>query len=1129
MSDQHQKDIQQSSEKNSVQREINDGAHNIYEHMKELFSKQHENDKRRWIWELIQNAKDSCVLTQNKKASISISYEKGQEKFIFSHNGDIFSWDELWALIRKTSGKNIDNRTINTSGKYGTGFCTTHFVSKLITVSGKIKNKIEDRETIDEFYIPIDRSSVNEISFRESIKSTYDVYFNSIKKQSNFNENEFNTVFTYHGDGKSIKLNHENIDKGLKELDEYAKFALNFIDIIQQIEVNCPNGKKKYQVNNILSPFVNNEIYVINEYITNENTSQKLIISHTEHIDTNYEGNTISVPVTISFAISKEGNIIHIEEYDKQPKLYIFLPLIGSEQFMFPIIIHSPYFSPAGDQRSNIELTEVQDSEAVNLNKKIVEKAIDMYEQLLKFIESDKSHTWKHLYNIIKIGKDKGNDSAFAQIQITRLSEVVIEHISVETNKNIKQLLGNPELKLFEKENNQLWDICDKCKNIYLPLKEEHGQWAKQLLSDKKVKERFTEAELAKYIHENVDDKELLERLDLGEFTLHGWLNQFYKIIGDSKLFQKYDIILNKKGMLCSSEEAKYSNDIKDEIYIDVYSLFKESFTDELIDTKLTQEGQKLREFIKPNDESKIQENVPYFIKSYDNKKIMERIKSNCKPELKLDKEKQPEIYFKQLEVYIKILSLHTGELKDTQKKLLEILRALDISELQKIFDNIDKNKFLYKVTDFNKELLYDSICFVLRYIVDIIEHSNSLENLEQIITDKSIDWLNQFTHYIDTYSTYKVEQVANICVEICSKNTVFLAQDGYFYSKKELYNESEDENYMVNEDFKYIIDQLFSDDILSSHLLNTQIAYTIKHDLDREEKDRKSVEKLLKDYGQRLQDSDKHIDTIKDYENNEGLLQCILDWLEDKKQENVAKAIVPQLKSLIEKSFTTADIRRLMELEEESRQLRQNQVKKYNEIAEELNLDKVDNIEDLDLNELVRQAKNQAQSSSEVENSWIVEQACKRGQTAEEFKRSQEQYSNNSGNHIYTTERGEKVRSKSEVIIANLLNKFNIPYRYEEPFKGIEPDFTIKNKDKSIIIYWEHSGTSESKKRFKSKCEKEYKDFTVLYDLVQFKNIKGDQTYVVYTEDTDGAIQFDSEKIAKHCELIARVLGYNE
>lgn len=63
----------------------------------------------------------------------------------------------------------------------------------------------------------------------------------------------------------------------------------------------------------------------------------------------------------------------------------------------------------------------------------------------------------------------------------------------------------------------------------------------------------------------------------------------------------------------------------------------------------------------------------------------------------------------------------------------------------------------------------------------------------------------------------------------------------------------------------------------------------------------------------------------------------------------------------------------------------------------------------------------------------------------------------------IHRTARGEAVRSKSEVIIANLLYAKGIDYRYEEPleFDGIinYPDFTINDDNTGKTYYWEHLG----------------------------------------------------------------------
>lgn len=67
----------------------------------------------------------------------------------------------------------------------------------------------------------------------------------------------------------------------------------------------------------------------------------------------------------------------------------------------------------------------------------------------------------------------------------------------------------------------------------------------------------------------------------------------------------------------------------------------------------------------------------------------------------------------------------------------------------------------------------------------------------------------------------------------------------------------------------------------------------------------------------------------------------------------------------------------------------------------------------------------------------------------------------------VYFTKNNERVRSKSEVIIANLLADYGVPYKYEYPLMdktGIWawPDFTVLNVKRRRVYYWEHMGMME-------------------------------------------------------------------
>lgn len=67
-------------------------------------------------------------------------------------------------------------------------------------------------------------------------------------------------------------------------------------------------------------------------------------------------------------------------------------------------------------------------------------------------------------------------------------------------------------------------------------------------------------------------------------------------------------------------------------------------------------------------------------------------------------------------------------------------------------------------------------------------------------------------------------------------------------------------------------------------------------------------------------------------------------------------------------------------------------------------------------------------------------------------------------GTSLIYSDRGERVRSKSEKILADYFYHNNIPYKYEKPLQltgygVVYPDFTFLSKRTGKEIYWEHEG----------------------------------------------------------------------
>jgi len=77
----------------------------------------------------------------------------------------------------------------------------------------------------------------------------------------------------------------------------------------------------------------------------------------------------------------------------------------------------------------------------------------------------------------------------------------------------------------------------------------------------------------------------------------------------------------------------------------------------------------------------------------------------------------------------------------------------------------------------------------------------------------------------------------------------------------------------------------------------------------------------------------------------------------------------------------------------------------------------------------------------------------------------------------IYTMN-GERVRSKSEKIIADTLFRYNIPYRYEYPlnlngFGLVHPDFLVMNPFTRKEYFWEHFGMMDNEQYLKDALKK--------------------------------------------------------
>jgi hypothetical protein len=117
----------------------------------------------------------------------------------------------------------------------------------------------------------------------------------------------------------------------------------------------------------------------------------------------------------------------------------------------------------------------------------------------------------------------------------------------------------------------------------------------------------------------------------------------------------------------------------------------------------------------------------------------------------------------------------------------------------------------------------------------------------------------------------------------------------------------------------------------------------------------------------------------------------------------------------------------------------------------------------------------------------------------------------------IHLTSRGDAVRSKSEVIIANLLHGRGIQYAYEHPleFDGVVkyPDFTIEDDNIGRTYYWEHCGLLHDPDYAARWAEK--RKWYAAHGILPYEEGGGVNGTLIETRDeSDGGI--NSQAIAK-------------
>ncbi|MGI4873424.1 MAG: sacsin N-terminal ATP-binding-like domain-containing protein [Janthinobacterium lividum] len=339
-------------------------ARDIFKTLKEL----RQNKKlsnRRWVWELLQNAKD----VDNRFEWVSVVVEHTPTHLRFRHNGNPFSIDNLTSLIQQVSSKLSDSSNKAQTGKWGTGFISTHLLATIIHVAGVVD--CEGRG-YRRFSIDLDRSGATAEALLDSIRDTSrqvlqledndDAFPPQPQYEERRQRTDYDTEFSYE---LLAPENREAAAAGIADLLLTLPSAL----------LNVPEQKiKSVQVMQLDGSTLRFQVELVQQHgaITGYTVTSSADTPGVEPTHRHFYAYETSELRLLAEVMDFAAPAL-VPPSANQPVLYRDFPLIGSERFHFPFALNSSDFYP-NERRDGIFLNAAEDWE-IQRNRELLAAA----------------------------------------------------------------------------------------------------------------------------------------------------------------------------------------------------------------------------------------------------------------------------------------------------------------------------------------------------------------------------------------------------------------------------------------------------------------------------------------------------------------------------------------------------------------------------------------------------------------------------------------------------------------------------------------------------------------------------------------------------------------------------------
>ncbi len=500
-----------------------------------------EERKTRWVWELLQNAKDVA-----DTSGVEITFKLEADRLIFSHNGLPFKTKHLLAILYKTSTKSLDGEG-GTTGKYGTGFVTTHILNKKLSISGVHENDLGIRN----FTIEIDRSaaSLDESIAIEAMQRSLSETFTAIDQITkapveNITANWHSFTYLLNPDS------YVYAERGLQELERNLAFTL----LINSSLTNT----------NEANPF--REIKSVSIETTSQKTKYVASLEQTNIKDVQFMSLGMATGLLyhqtgkLIFGIPaiKENESFKLLPINRQAVLFKEFPLIGTEDFNLPVFIQHQDFHPT-EQRDGIRTKIISESEEDPTATKNRKALVEFVASYISFIQNTVDANLSNSHFFAKSGlpslvENYSNIEWYQENIQNPIREFILQKDIVKSNAGPSVKIAEAKFLIEELyENNEFYSLASNLIPDQLPDSSSVWEWSKIITQD------------AESWPENITiDVESLVKLiplkiDVNAETSFDWLKKLYQYLDNrqlSHLGEKNPIYLSEANKFCVRDDV---------------------------------------------------------------------------------------------------------------------------------------------------------------------------------------------------------------------------------------------------------------------------------------------------------------------------------------------------------------------------------------------------------------------------------------------------------------------------------------------------------------------------------------------------------------------------------------------